>query len=193
MIGNDVVDLQLAAIQSNWKRKGWQQKVFLEAEQELIWNTEKPTVAVWLLWSMKEAAYKAHQRHFELDRRLNWKILECRLSEFSEEQASGEVKIEGKSYFTTSRITLEAIHTTAVNRYETAFKNGIFKASSEEMKQTFLKLVSENSGATAGNIQLQKNGFGIPFLTLHDQELSTSFSFSGHGSYAAFSLALTNS
>ncbi len=193
MIGNDVVDLQLATIQSNWKRKGWLEKVFLKGEREFIHASGREDETVWLLWSMKEAAYKAHQRHFGLDRRLNWQILHCGLSEFSEEEASGEVKIEGNSYFTTSRITSEAIHTTAVKDSETVFKNGIFKASSKEMKHTFFKLVSEELKQNSVDVQLQKSAFGIPFLTLHNQKLSTSFSFSGHGSYAAFSLALTNS
>ena len=40
MIGNDVVDLKLAATESNWKRKGYLDKLFSVAEQEYIFNAE---------------------------------------------------------------------------------------------------------------------------------------------------------
>ena len=77
MIGNDIVDLELAAVQSNWRRKGFLEKVFTASEREIISSGEDPDLTVWLLWSMKEAAYKAHQRRFSLSRRLNWQYQEC--------------------------------------------------------------------------------------------------------------------
>ena len=62
MIGNDIVDLERAEQDSNWRRKGYLQKVFTVDEQKKIENTDTPDVLVWLLWSMKEAAYKAFSR-----------------------------------------------------------------------------------------------------------------------------------
>ena len=38
MIGNDIVDLVQARFQSNWKRKGFVQKIFTQKEQELIFH-----------------------------------------------------------------------------------------------------------------------------------------------------------
>ena len=58
MLGNDIVDLQLAAKQGNWRRKGYLQKIFTSQEQDLISNATDQNQIVWLLWSMKEAAYK---------------------------------------------------------------------------------------------------------------------------------------
>ncbi|MFT4791790.1 MAG: phosphopantetheinyl transferase (holo-ACP synthase), partial [Arcticibacterium sp.] len=58
MIGNDVVDLKVAALESNWMRLGFLDKVFSEEEQEVILNSENKSQMVWLFWSMKEAAYK---------------------------------------------------------------------------------------------------------------------------------------
>ena len=60
MIGNDLVDLKLANIQSNWQRKGFLDKLFTPKEQEYILNADNPFETVWLLWSMKESAYKAY-------------------------------------------------------------------------------------------------------------------------------------
>ncbi|MGB7841855.1 MAG: 4'-phosphopantetheinyl transferase superfamily protein, partial [Salinimicrobium sp.] len=72
MIGNDVVDLQLASRQSNWRRKGFLEKVFSAEEQQQIIASARPDRLVWLFWSMKEAAYKAHQRRLQLPRKINW-------------------------------------------------------------------------------------------------------------------------
>jgi phosphopantetheine--protein transferase-like protein len=62
MIGNDVVDLALARKESNWKRKGFLNKLFTSVEQELIQKAPNKANMVWMLWSIKESAYKAYQR-----------------------------------------------------------------------------------------------------------------------------------
>lgn len=62
MIGNDVVDLVLAQKESNWKRKGYLNKLFTTFEQELIQKASNQEEMVWMLWSIKESVYKAYQR-----------------------------------------------------------------------------------------------------------------------------------
>ncbi|NHN25797.1 4-phosphopantetheinyl transferase family protein [Flavobacterium jejuense] len=62
MIGNDVVDLAIAKIESNWKRKGFLSKLFTAYEQDLIQKTSNQEEMVWVLWSLKESTYKAYQR-----------------------------------------------------------------------------------------------------------------------------------
>ena len=62
MIGNDVVDLILAKKESNWKRKGFLDKIFTTFEQNLIENAPSQDEMVWMLWSVKESVYKAYQR-----------------------------------------------------------------------------------------------------------------------------------
>ncbi|CAM3936585.1 4'-phosphopantetheinyl transferase superfamily protein [Flavobacterium cucumis] len=64
MIGNDVVDLDLALKESNWKRKGFLTKVFTDFEQNLIQKATNKDEMVWTLWSLKESVYKASQRIF---------------------------------------------------------------------------------------------------------------------------------
>ena len=60
MIGNDIIDLSLAKIESNWHRRGFLEKLFTENEQKLISAAPNPFVIVWKFWSMKEAAYKVY-------------------------------------------------------------------------------------------------------------------------------------
>lgn len=58
MIGNDIVDLALAEKESNWKRKGYLDKIFTISEHFLIQKSKNQNLAVWNLWSRKESVYK---------------------------------------------------------------------------------------------------------------------------------------
>lgn len=65
MIGNDLIDIQLAKSQSNWQRKGFLEKQFADTEIVEILSSENPFLQVWLFWSMKEAAYKCYAKEFQ--------------------------------------------------------------------------------------------------------------------------------
>lgn len=58
MIGNDIVDLAEAKKESNWKRKGYLDKILTVSEQLLIQKSTNQELALWNLWSRKEAVYK---------------------------------------------------------------------------------------------------------------------------------------
>lgn len=62
MLGNDMVDLEQAFRESDWRRKGYLDKICTEAEQQLILTATDSSAMLWLLWSMKESAYKAENR-----------------------------------------------------------------------------------------------------------------------------------
>ena len=192
MIGNDVVDLQVAARESNWRRKGFLEKIFSEAEQEIITTSRDQDKIVWLLWSMKEAAYKAHQREFNLPPRLNWLLQECRLQEVNSQEASGEVNINGKVYYTTSKTTSDYIYTSAEKVKGSGAENAIFKAPSSEAKKALIKRVAELRNLEEQRLQLQKDAFGMPFLTLNNTSIFNQFSLSGHGRFSAYILSLIN-
>lgn len=113
MTGNDLVDLKQASIESNWKRKGYLEKVFTSAEQHLILYAAKPDVLVWLLWSMKEAAYKIHNRRSGVREYAPLK-LNCRLSSNCKDCITGTVQIDGITYLTKSIVQgIDYIHTHA--------------------------------------------------------------------------------
>lgn len=192
MIGNDVVDLELAGRQSDWRRKGFFQKVFFPKEQALIATSTDPDLMVWLLWSMKEAAYKAHQRELNLPRRLNWLAQKCDITEVTPGVASGTVEIDDHIYFTSSEITSDFIYTSAEKTGDSGVKNVIFKASSSEVKQQLIKRVSKDYQVDPGQLQLNKDDLGMPFLTGKDGFFFNRFSLSGHGRFYVYSLSLIN-
>jgi phosphopantetheinyl transferase (holo-ACP synthase) len=109
MIGNDVVDLALAATDSNWRRPGFLDKVFTTKEQYYILNHPLPDMAVWSLWSKKESAYKVFNRQSG-ESALNPLKFEC----LDMKAQVVQVKAFGRIYFTLTEVLGELLHTVAV-------------------------------------------------------------------------------
>jgi phosphopantetheinyl transferase (holo-ACP synthase) len=109
MIGNDIVDLALAKVESNWKRKGYLDKIFTVQEQYLIYNSDNPEIMVWNLWSRKEAAYKIFNRQTGI-RAFN----PIQFENFGIEKKIATVHAFKAVYFTKTEITTEYIHSVCV-------------------------------------------------------------------------------
>ena len=124
MIGNDIVDLALAKIESNWLRNGFLDKIFTQKEQLLIANDINPEIMIWNLWTRKEAAYKIYNRKTGLRGYIPLK-LEC----FYESDTIGTVVCNGFKYYTQTQISNESIYTIAV--VEKKYFNRIRKISLE--------------------------------------------------------------
>jgi len=117
MIGNDLVDLLEAAQQSNWKRRGFLEKVCSLAEQRQISEAENPEELVWLFWSMKEAAYKIHSRITGI-RSFAPALLDCKVDLVNSLQAQGTVCVDQQTYYSLSTIETNYIHTLAAQSQE---------------------------------------------------------------------------
>lgn len=110
MIGNDIVDLELAAVESNWKRKGFLEKIFTTHERFLIQSAKDAEIMVWLLWTMKEAAYKAATDKSKIKLFVPCS-LDCNNLILHEDTATGNVIYEGAAYYCGSSLTTTYIHT----------------------------------------------------------------------------------
>ncbi|MDQ6530854.1 4'-phosphopantetheinyl transferase superfamily protein [Flavobacterium sp. LHD-85] len=117
MIGNDVIDLVQSRIESRWQRTGFIDKLFTIEEQRFINDYDKPETMVWLLWSMKEAAYKIYNRQTKI-REFSPKKLCCFLDSINSHLISGKVICNENVYYTQSTFSLENIHTIAVDNLE---------------------------------------------------------------------------
>lgn len=192
MIGNDIVDLHLAKIQSNWRRPGYLQKIFTKEEQEKILNSENKNKMVWLFWSMKEAAYKAWQRKNNRPPKFNPLSLECSLRSNSYEKTTGKVIIEEETFYTKSLIKSNLIHSLATGR---ANEKVIWKSlsSQEDLKNSLVREFSATAGPFLKVPEIKKNRDYIPQFYLNDQALSYNFSLSHHGSFSGFAMSLNNS
>jgi phosphopantetheinyl transferase (holo-ACP synthase) len=113
MIGNDIVDLKLARQESNWQRKGFLDKIFTKNEQKIILDSSNPDIAVWSLWSRKEAAYKIYNRQTNI-RKYNPIQFECFDTEIADQMIYGKVVLGDQTYYTKTKITKDLIDTIAV-------------------------------------------------------------------------------
>lgn len=191
MIGNDIIDLEAASVQSNWQRPGFLDKLFHYQEQQLILQSSQPQVQVWMLWAMKEAAYKAHQREFQLSRRFNPKMLVCAIDHMEISAASGNVQIAQYTYKAQIGIYKDHLHCVATNLPPSQVVSNILP-SSENIKQALLLKVAAIKPPLKHPLRMIKDTNKVPQICGGDQDQPWYFSLSHHGKYAAYSLALIN-
>lgn len=190
MIGNDIVDLNLAAVQSNWKRNRFLDKVFVEYEQELIFSSEVPFKMLWLLWSMKESAYKIYVQQTS-KRFFNPKKIKCKLTSKTE----GVVEINSVKYMTKSQINNNFVYTIASlkNNEEvmsTTFEleDSLYSTQHNVSYKKLIAAISKKWKLPIKNIHIEKDRVGVPKLFLNTKELLSSFSISHHGHYGAYAI-----
>lgn len=159
MIGNDVIDLEQSRSESNWQRRGFIEKLFTDAEQQLIKDYYDPEIMVWLLWSMKEAAYKIYNRETKI-REFIPKKLSCTIITLDTVNADGFVICNGNKYYTKTQINSEKIHTIAASISEDL--NNIIEIEKKEIVKT------EN---------------GIPYLYIPHENTFKDVSISNHGRF----------
>ncbi|WP_296634139.1 4'-phosphopantetheinyl transferase superfamily protein [Polaribacter sp.] len=176
MIGNDVVDLQLAKTQSNWQRKGFLEKQFSETEIRDIEKAQNSFELVWLFWSMKEAAYKCYiqtdKKRFFAPRKFN-----CFITSKNE----GVVEYLGHKFKIQYQLTKEYIHSWVV-------KEGIVQ------KSFYIDNITKQSITTNQNLLnnfctetfIRKDEFGVPYLFKENQKLLVFISTAHHGNYGAY-------
>ncbi len=108
MIGNDVVDLALSRIESNWQRNGITNKLFTRNEQTLIDSAADSEKMFWTFWSRKEAVYKIIARAQNI-RKFIPLHLECQtIDEFS------NVLHRNVNYYVKTKVEHNLIHSVAV-------------------------------------------------------------------------------
>ena len=169
MIGNDIIDLSLAAIQSNWQRAGFLEKQFTKKEREYILNAADSFLQVWLFWSMKEAAYKCYTQEFP-KRFFNPKKIICSID--SEDRNT--VTIYARKFHIKYLLTKNYIHTIAFTDDEKKlFSNTFLIGESERQTLKTNKKLLNNFDT---NVQLKKNQIGVPFLYQKGKKLPVSIS-----------------
>ncbi len=193
MIGNDIVDLKLAAVQSNWRRKGFLKKIFTSNEQSMIFESRQPDLLVWKLWSMKESAYKARLRVQERIR-FDPRSFDCHILDENE----GKVSCEGKMYHTISKIKDDCIDTYAYSdQFEIHLYQGTIGINQTCLRQAgfrpykalyaaVISLVALRTTWKENDLMITKNELGIPEIYRNNQKTSILCSLSHHGRYGSF-------
>lgn len=183
MIGNDIVDVQKAALESNWQRRRYLDKLFCREEQELILNSTDQNQMVWLLWSMKEAAYKIYFRE-RLERTYQPRKIICSNLFIDKESASGHIYYNNKSYYCRSILNKDFIHTSAVIQ-STVFNNllvfiGSNRLDHKGLMNNYRNIINERYPL---GYRISKNRYNIPDLLNEYTGEKYPISISHHGRF----------
>lgn len=116
MIGNDVVDILQSRQESNWRRRGFVEKLFTAEEQLLIKQDSNPEIMIWLFWSMKEAAYKIYNRQTKRREFIPKKLI-CKVVSNNNDCITGEVSCGDNVYHTKTTILNDCMHTIGVSSF----------------------------------------------------------------------------
>jgi phosphopantetheinyl transferase (holo-ACP synthase) len=157
VIGNDIVDLALAQKESNWKRKGFLNKIFTEKEQLLIFNDLNPELMVWNLWSRKEAAYKIYNRNTGIRGYFPLQI-ECFDLELIDGIQFGKVAIKEAIYYTKTTINSEYINSIAVVAIEDFDKVTLLENSKYIRKNNGIPYYFENIHSELKPVSISHHG-----------------------------------
>ena len=172
MIGNDIIDLQLAKIQSNWQRPGFLEKQFTEKEIQPILESENSFETVWRFWSMKEAVYKLIVQQ-ENKRFFAPKKFECKIIS----EAKGVVYFGGDCYKVQSEINSDFIYSVV--------GDSSFNWLNMQSSVDFFTKVERRLGYCWNLLHIEKNSLGIPNLFYGNEQVSSSFTKTHHGRFEA--------
>jgi phosphopantetheinyl transferase (holo-ACP synthase) len=191
MTGNDIVDITVAAAESDWRRKGFLEKIFTLQEQLYINNAALPNEMVWKLWSMKESAYKIYARQYG-GRFFAPQKFGCTLLSAT----TGLVTFNKVSYQTTTIAAKKYIYSIACLKGLTnteLLSSCFYLPQMEHSKQQqfiYRKIVdcyTSAIGQGKEDTSVVKDKNGIPFLHCSNN-LQIPVSITHHGQFAAFTI-----
>jgi phosphopantetheinyl transferase (holo-ACP synthase) len=191
MTGNDIVDIKTAAAESNWKRKGFIEKIFTPQEQQYIIDAIAPDEIVWKLWSMKESAYKIYTRQYG-GRFFAPDKFSCTVITAT----TGIVQFNNICYQTNTITAKKYIYSiaTPIELTNAELINQCFylpqMPHSNQQQFIYKKIIDRYNSITGNvkkNIVLAKDKAGIPFLNC-GSNLHIPVSITHHGRFAAFSI-----
>jgi len=176
MIGNDLVDLRQAALESNWRRKGYLTRICTTEEQRLVLESAKPDEMLWLIWTMKEAACKIVQRSTGI-RKYEPLNFSCSLNTQAIE-ISGVVSYFKHSFLIRSELKNTFIHSVAVSDMKDFDQLHLQYLKPGIAYKTEFNIINEL-------YQLAGTPSGIPELTHQITGQKHAVSVSHHGDYLA--------
>lgn len=185
MIGNDIIDIEYTRRHTDWKRRGWIDKVFDEKEQESITIPSDSFLTVWRMWSMKEAVYKLHMRSTQ-ERSFNPLSLSCRMLD----DEMGVVEVDRVKYFTQTNFTNDYIFTSTVDSRKMKVDHHIKSIDAfnfESRYDIILDTMCNYQEWDKSKCRLVKNDLGIPEIYFNDKKSIVMISITHHGKYLGFS------
>lgn len=199
MIGNDVISISASSDSPKTRCERFIRKLFTINEQRLIrdTNSEDREQLIWLLWSMKESAYKSFFKQFK-KRRFAPKMFDCYLNPPHKEAhcTAGNVRTIFQDYSTQSYILEDCIHTVAfinkrqvIHDYCFPLKSDRYGVQAGTVRRRMCKELAQLEGCPPGEIEIRKDAKGIPQVYIFNKKAEFDVSMSHHGTFGAYAIS----
>lgn len=174
------------------------QKIFTINEQRwLKTHFENRNQWIWLLWSMKESAYKSYYKQFR-KRYFAPKMFDCFVNPVDESAGciSGTVKTLFEDYSTQSYVLEDCIHTVAyLNErqviHDSCFplESDAYRIQSDTVRYQLRCELAILKGCEPSDVTIRKDVRGIPHAYIDDEISDFDVSMSHHGTFGAYAIS----
>lgn len=205
MIGNDIVDMN---DERNFNRSSQQRflnKLFTASEQKLIASSDMPDHMVWILWSIKESAYKVINKYtgersyaplsYEVKMKevnvLNTAFLESTVA-VSDTILFARTFVTENFIYSNASTSLSLLNSVKWKIEERSVMNP--EQQSIAIREFAKKHIAEHTGINISGIFISKDNAGVPLVYI-DNKISgeVSLSLTHDGNYSAYACLLHSS
>lgn len=172
-VGNDIIDWSIAKSQHQKLRQRCLEKLFNTHEIDLILKSKSPLKSFWVLWSIKESAYKAWQRATASTPVFNPKSFEIEFDNTPLDNLSSNVTIHTVNILVHTEITKDYIYSYTGSNIS---YNKIFRGNEYSVFKRFLE---------QKNYALVKSDTGIPSVLNKNNKQNAPLSISHDGQFVA--------
>jgi len=176
VIGNDIIDWSIARTQHQKLRQRCLEKLFNPPEIDAIKHSKHPLRTYWVLWSVKESAYKAWQRETNAHPIYNPKAFHINGYSKSLNQMVSTIRIEAFSINVKTELNADYIYSYCDG---IAVLNAVFTLI--EWNRYKIQLLGQ--GWEMGKIENN-----IPVITRDENTIKIPVSISHDGKYVALNL-----
>jgi hypothetical protein len=188
MVGNDVVDLSDPESSHNARHARFDRRVFTPEEFEALSSDPTDTQRRWILWSAKEAAYKAARRESA-----EAIFSPARFVVFLDRSLCGSVRVGDRRWPVRIQIAGNCVHAVvSENESFTGILSGSRQLTSAELRDPSqgvrrfaIASIAAGLGVATSDLRIEKTN-RIPQLIVAGEAAPVALSLSHHGSYAGF-------
>ncbi len=189
MIGNDIIDLSAAIVNSRWQEQRFLDKLFSNEEQAFIMADENRFQNIWRLWSMKESAYKIYART-QKSPIFNPKSFKSKIHS----EITGTVSFKGHILNTTTFYDLGVIYTTANIQNKIQFNHYLRLEANSQVEKTLhlrekaIQAFADLKSISKKVISIEKSPNGVPYFLINDVLQNDALTLTHHGNYGGFAI-----
>lgn len=198
MIGNDVISLIASSDSPKSRSERFMEKIFTINELRFLRSkTEDRERLIWLLWSMKESAYKSYYKQFR-KRYFAPKMFDCfvNASDETPDCISGTVKTLFQDYSTQSYVLEDCIHTVAylnerqvIHDFCFPLDSETYQVQSDTVRYQLCNELAKLEGCDECEVEIRKDARGIPHAYICNQKSGFDVSMSHHGLFGAYAIS----